>query len=84
MFKIILKKKAQKFLEKTDKPTKERLANAILDLKYAPLTGDVKKLSGKFLGISRLRIGDSRVLFTRNESTQKIIIYDINNRGDIY
>ena len=44
--------------------------------------GQVKQLSGEFEGLSRLRVGNHRVLFDETEST--ITIHRIRNRRDAY
>ena len=51
-------REAIKHISKMDKPTKQRLKNAIEKLP----AGDVKKLQG-YLVDYRLRVGDLRVIF---------------------
>lgn len=74
---IEYKKKAVKYINLCDKPTKQRLKEAIEKL---PL-GDVKKLSGLEIDY-RLRVGDLRVLFSIENDT--ITINDILPRGQAY
>lgn len=74
---IEYKKKAVKYINSCDKPTKQRLKEAIEKL---PL-GDVKKLSGLKTDY-RLRVSDLRVLFSIEDNT--IIINDILPRGQAY
>ena len=70
-------KKAVKYINSRDKPTKQRLTEAIEKL---PI-GDVKKLSGLETDY-RLRVGDLRVLFSIEDDT--ITIKDILPRGQAY
>lgn len=74
---IEYKKKAVKYINSCDKPTKQRLKEAIEKL---PL-GDVKKLSGLETDY-RLRVGDLRILFSFENDT--ITINDILPRGQAY
>lgn len=74
---IEYKKKAVKYINSCDKPTKQRLKEAIEKL---PL-GDVKKLSGLETDY-RLRVGDLRVLFSIDDDT--VTINDILPRGQAY
>lgn len=74
---IEYKKKAVKYINSCDKPTKQRLKEAIEKL---PL-GDVKKLSGLETDY-RLRVGDLRVLFSIEDEI--ITIKDILPRGQAY
>ena len=52
-------KKAVKYINTLDRPTKQRIKNAVEKLP----TGDIKKLKGVENGY-RLRVGDLRVLFS--------------------
>jgi mRNA interferase RelE/StbE len=77
--KIIVLKKAQKFILKQPMPQAERLLKAIYRL---PL-GDVKPLKNEE-GIFRLRVGDYRIFFRMDESLEIIMVESAGNRGDIY
>ena len=69
-------KQAIKFLAKQEESVRMRIKYAIMKLP----SGDVKKLAGQ--PYYRLRVGDFRVLFTRDG---KIIrISKIDSRGQIY
>lgn len=70
-------KPAIKYINSSDKPTKQRLKTSIEKL---PL-GDVKKLQG-LQNDYRLRVGDLRVLFSIQEDI--ITIKDILPRGQAY
>lgn len=73
----IYAKKAAKFIEKLDAPTKRRIKFAIENLP----NGDTKDLIGKH-PLKRLRVGKYRVIY--QIKGDMIYIYDINSRGDIY
>lgn len=70
-------KKAVKYIDSTDKPTKKRLKEAIEKIPF----GDIKKLQGIENGY-RLRVGDLRVLFSIEDDT--IYIDNIIPRGQAY
>lgn len=70
-------KKAVKYINSADKPTKSRLKEAIEKI---PL-GDIKKLQGVDNGY-RLRVGDLRVLFSIEDDI--IYIDNILPRGQVY
>lgn len=69
-------KQAIKFLAKQDDATRKRIKSALEKLP----AGDVKKLTG--LPYYRLRVGDFRVLFTRDGHI--IEVAKIDNRGQVY
>lgn len=72
--------KAVKYLSKIDTVLKNRIIRALRKLQSEPPEGDIKKMKGK--DGFRLRIGKYRALFDVMEN--KIIVYDIDVRGQIY
>ena len=70
-------REAIKHIKTLDKPAKQRIKLAIEKLP----SGDIKKLVG-YENDYRLRVGDYRVLFSRNDDI--IIIKDILPRGEAY
>ncbi len=69
-------KQALKFLSKQTAVTRARIVSAIMLLP----AGDVKKMTGQ--PYYRLRVGDYRVLFTREGTIIEIV--KIDNRGQVY
>lgn len=78
-YKIKITKKAEKFIKKQDINTQKRIIKAIMELPE----GDIKKLKG-IDSVYRLRIGDFRILFEKDDNKLIIIIIDAGNRGQIY
>ena len=74
---IEYKKKAVKYINYCDKDTKKRLKKAIEKLPF----GDIKRLK-ELKNEYRLRVGDLRVLFTKENDI--ITINDILPRGQAY
>lgn len=68
-----------KYLKRTDKNTQLRILKAINDLP----NGDVKKLQGNNEDY-RLRVGDYRIIFTKDDERLLIYVIEIAPRGDIY
>ena len=77
---VELSPKAFKYLSKLDANTRQRITQAFHRLSEDPPKGDIKKLHGK--DGFRLRIGKYRALFDIDNN--KIIVYDIDVRGQIY
>lgn len=75
-----LSPQAVKYLSKLDGVSKKRIINAFKKLEQEPIQGDIKKMQGK--NGYRLRIGKYRALFDIYDN--KIIVYDIDVRGQIY
>lgn len=83
---IKFKKKATKAIEQMDKPTKQRIKNAIIGLTLSPPQGDIKPMRGYTDGRMRLRVGQYRIIYRYdNDGTVEVLlILDIGARGDIY
>lgn len=79
IYKINIKKKAQKFINKQDKKQQLRIYKAI----YALPEGDIKQLKG-YETTYRLRVGEYRIIFEWIENEIVIDVLDADNRGDIY
>lgn len=80
MYKIIIKKKAKKFIDKLPKNERLRVAKAIEAL---PNGEDIKKLKG-YNNLLRLRVGDYRIIYTVDHGELVVIVVDAGNRGQIY
>ena len=77
--KIITTKQFDKQLEKHDKKSKQRIANAIDKLPQ----GDVLKMKGNNLPpLHRLRVGDYRIVFILSD--ELITLIKLDSRGDVY
>lgn len=78
-------KKAKKFIEAQDKPTKQGIRKAIEGLTEEPPRGDIKTLQGYTDGRLRLRVGKYRIVYRYIGGIAVILhIMDIDSRGDIY
>jgi mRNA interferase RelE/StbE len=74
---ILKTKQVIKFIEKQDKPTGERLNTALNKLP----SGDVVPIVG-LSDTYRLRVGNFRALFVKEENVIKVTLLD--NRGQVY
>jgi len=70
-------KQARKFFEKQGKETESRIKRAVDKL---PI-GDVTKMGG-YADRYRLRVGDYRIIFTKDK--EGISVRKIDNRGQVY
>ena len=77
---IEIEKRARKFIASQPRVRQSQILLAIQKL---PTTGDIVPLQGRSKTY-RLRVGDYRIVFTRDDKVLKIIVVDAGNRGDIY
>lgn len=80
MYRIIVKKKAKKFIDKLPMNEKKRVVAAIEQL---PNGEDIKQLKGH-AGLLRLRVGEYRIIYTVDNGELIVYVIDAGNRGQIY
>lgn len=78
-YKIEIEKKAQKFILKQTKDKMKLIYKAI----YKLPNGDIKPLQGH-KGYYRLRVGEYRIIYTKDDTKLVICVVDAGNRGQIY
>jgi mRNA interferase RelE/StbE len=82
-WRIVVDDRARKDLRRLDPPTRKRILSTIARLAQgAELTGDVKRLQGSHE--YRLRVGDWRVRFERQDRQLVIVIVRVLPRGRAY
>lgn len=79
-------KKAAKYINALDKPTKQRIKSGIDGLTQNPPKGDIKPLQGFSDGRKRLRIGKYRIIHNYLPDGEIFVLYimNVDSRGDIY
>jgi mRNA interferase RelE/StbE len=82
MYKIELRREAQKALDKLPKNDFEAVVKAIKDLGQYPRPRGIEKIKGA--GLWRIRQGDYRVVYSIQDATKTIIIVRLGHRRDIY
>ena len=80
MYRIIVKKKAKKFIDKLPMNERKRIAYAIEQL---PNGEDIKKLKGHD-DLLRLRVDEYRIIYSVDNGELIVYVVDAGNRGDIY
>lgn len=79
-------KEAVEELSRIDPIWQKRILNKIKILSADPknLANNIKKLKGKYRDYYRLRVGDYRVIYSRENDRLIIIIIRIGHRKEIY
>ena len=80
MYRIIIKKKAKKFIDRLPKNERVRIVRAI---EMLPNGEDIKKLKGHN-DLMRLRVGEYRIIYTVDNGELIVYIIDADNRGEVY
>lgn len=81
---LLIHKDADKVLCRMDRPTRQHIAEKIQALGDNPGDPalDIKPLTG--MERFRLRVGDWRIIFDRQDTVKVIAIEKIKPRGDVY
>lgn len=83
---ISYSKKAAKYINGLDRPTRQRIKRAIEGLTQHPPQGDIRPLQGFADGRKRLRVGKYRIVYRclLNGELDILHIMNVDSRGDIY
>jgi len=85
MSRIIVHRRAARYLRKLPKSYKERIKKTLRQLENHPLEfPNIRQMLGEWAGYHRIRIGDIRVIFWFDESEDIVYIDHIGHRGDVY
>ncbi len=81
--KVLVKKEISNKLDELPNDLKKRIRTALNELEFTWPTCrlDIKKLKG-YDNHYRIRVGDYRILFFREDDIAKI--YDVSHRSDVY
>ena len=81
---LLIKKQAKKALQSVPQPDRTRITEKIVLLGENPddLSLDIKKLQGE--PFFRLRVGQWRIIFDRDNAVKIISIEKIKSRGGVY
>ena len=83
-YQLQLSKSSKKFLDKSDKVTRNRIINVIHALSENPYSyPGIIRLAG-YEDTYRVRIGKFRIIFQIVNEILLIFIQDIDSRGDVY
>ena len=81
---LLIKKQSKKILQSVPRPDRNRMTEKIVLLGTDPDSPnlDIKKLQGE--PYFRLRVGQWRIIFDRDDEIRIISIEKIKSRGDVY
>jgi len=82
MYKIELRRKAQRSLDKLPKDDFNAVIEVVKDLGNTPRPKGVEKI--KTAGLWRIRQGDYRIVYSIDDSEKTVIILRIGHRREIY
>jgi mRNA interferase RelE/StbE len=82
-WRIEVSSRAEKELKRMPSAEQARVKQALDGLRVAPERGDVRKLTGR-ASQSRLRVGDYRVIFARDDEARAIVVLHVLPRGRAY
>ena len=81
-YEVILKRSAEKELDRLDGSVFDRVSRRLEDLEGNPRPMGVKKLSGQ--NGYRIRVGDYRVLYEIEDAHKKVVVSAVRHRREAY
>lgn len=84
MYKIWYSKKSIKFLENAPKELASRIIKKIEELQIQPFIHDTKVVQGFQEKLYRVRVGNYRILYEVDHTSQQIEIVKIEKRAKVY
>ena len=85
MFEVILAPEAQDFYAEADQPLARKLARCFEQLEKEPRRHNaIKLLTGDLKGFRRYRIGQWRVVYEIDDSTQTVYVLSVAHRREVY
>lgn len=85
MPKIVVHKRAERYIQNMDARIKAQLVAKLGDLARDPdgLPG-VKPMAGEWAGHYRLRHGNLRVIYIYDRTEETVVVVHVGPRGDVY
>lgn len=83
MYRLQIKRTAERDLRRLPRSAFERLNDQILALREDPRPPGVKKLKGKLEGW-RVRVGQYRILYQIDDEKRVVMIARVRHRRDVY
>lgn len=84
MFTILLGPQARKFLKKCESELRIRLEKELEKLAAEPFPKDVVRVIGREQKTFRVRVGGYRIKYVVKQSTNEILIFEIDKRDVAY
>jgi len=84
VWEIIFTKKAQKQINELDKPIQSRLKKAIMEKLMTNPAAYLEPLLGDFGGYYKFRVGDYRLICSKEDEKLVIVIIELGHRREIY
>jgi len=82
MYKVEIRRRAQRALDKLPKTDFQAVIEAIKNLTQTPRPGGIEKV--KTTGLWRIRQGDYRIIYAIDDNEQLITVVRVGHRKEIY
>ena len=81
---VALTPTAEEDLRRLDAPVADRVIEKLRWLAENADTVRVERLSGRWRGVCKLRVGDYRVIYTRDSAARQIVVHFVRHRSAVY
>jgi mRNA interferase RelE/StbE len=85
VYTILLTPTAARFLAKSDEQLRQRIVRCLEQIATTPKRHpNIKRLTGRFAGDYRYRLGDYRIVYEVHESGKLVVVLIIAHRRQVY
>jgi mRNA interferase RelE/StbE len=85
MSRVIIHRRAAKYVRKLPNPQKDRVKTLLKQLQHKPLMQpQVRQMAGDWAGYDRIRLSNIRIIFWYDNESDTVYVDYIGARGDIY
>jgi mRNA interferase RelE/StbE len=81
---VVFTKKAQKQINQLDKPVQSRLKKSIIEKLIINPAAYLEPLLGDFGGYYKFRVGDYRLICSKEDDKLIVIIIELGHRKEVY
>ncbi|MDX2082897.1 MAG: type II toxin-antitoxin system RelE/ParE family toxin [Rickettsiales bacterium] len=81
---VIFTKKAQKQIQNLDKPAQLRIKKAIVEKLFTNPVAHLENLVGDLGGYYKFRVGDYRLICTKEDEKLIVIVVEVGHRREVY
>lgn len=84
VWEVIFTKKAQKQINELDRPIQSRLKKSIMEKLMINPAAYLEPLLGDFGGYYKFRVGDYRLICSKEDEKLVIVVVELGHRREIY
>lgn len=83
-YSIVVDPAAEREMKKIDRGIVKRIIEKVRELETNPRPPGAKALAGSGQGLTRIRVGDYRIIYQIRDREHLVLVVKVGHRGDVY